>query len=126
MYREDEISHLLRRWAAAVESRDPDRVISLYAEDALLVPTLSNNICRGLPEIRQYFVEFMQKKAMAEIGLQHTHLYGDIATCSGFYTFTFSPDPGDSFIVDARFTFVYRRFSDGWLIVEHHSSRMPE
>lgn len=123
---EEKILELLYNWKSALESRKPDMVASLYAEDALLVPTLSNKIRRGLPEIRQYFVEFMQKKTVAEIRLQHTHIYGDIATSSGFYAFTFSPDPGESFTVDARFTFVYRRFSDGWMIVEHHSSRMPE
>ncbi len=123
---EEKIIQLLYNWKSALESRNADMVASLYADDALLVPTLSNKIRHNRAEIRDYFAEFLRKNPVTEIKQYNVHIYGDIATSSGFYTFTFSPYPGESFTVDARFTFVYRRFSDGWLIVEHHSSRMPE
>ncbi len=125
-YMEDEIIQLLCHWKSALESRKPDMIASLYAENALLVPTLSNRIRHNRAEIRDYFVEFLQTKTVAEIKHPYTHIYGDIATTSGFYSFTFSPEKGDPLVVDARFTFVYRHLADGWLIVEHHSSKMPE
>jgi hypothetical protein len=34
-------------------------------------------------------------------------------------------EDGGHIDVDARFTFVYRKHEDGWLIIEHHSSILP-
>jgi hypothetical protein len=33
---------------------------------------------------------------------------------------------GDADPVRLRYSFVYRKIGDEWLIVDHHSSRMPE
>ena len=53
-------------------------------------------------------------------------VFGDIAINSGVYKFILTKDGKESDVM-ARFTFVYRKGLDGrWLIVEHHSSGMPE
>jgi len=49
-------------------------------------------------------------------------IFDDIAINSGVYTFTFSGGAS----VQARFTYVYRWDGQSWLIIEHHSSAMPE
>jgi hypothetical protein len=43
-------------------------------------------------------------------------------TNSGIYTFTF----GDGSKVSARFSYLYVASDDGWKILQHHSSAMPE
>ena len=48
--------------------------------------------------------------------------FGDIAINSGVYTFTFK----DGVSVQARFTYVYQWDGERWMIIEHHSSAMPE
>jgi hypothetical protein len=49
-------------------------------------------------------------------------VFGQIAINSGIYTFSFN----DGASVQARYTFVYRWNGERWMIIEHHSSQMPE
>ena len=60
------------------------------------------------------------------IDAQHERVYGDIAIVSGAYTFSDVRDGVATNVRPARFTFVFRRDGDRWLIVDHHSSRVPE
>ena len=65
---------------------------------------------------------FYRKVQRVEIDESNVRAFGEIAINSGLYTFTFN----DKSVVRARFTFVYRRRFENWMIVEHHSSAMPE
>jgi len=48
----DEIGALFDQWNEALQTRDPDKVTSLYADDAVLLPTLSNSVRHNHTEIR--------------------------------------------------------------------------
>ena len=117
-----EILTLFDEWNAALQSGDPGRVAELYATDAILLPTVSNQVRHDHAEIRDYFVHFLAKGPNGAIDEANVRIFGDIAINSGIYTFSLA----DGSAVQARFTFVYRRSGDRWLITEHHSSRMPE
>ena len=58
--------------------------------------------------------------------MRHPRVYGDTAIVSGAYTFSDVRDGVAGNIRPTRFTFVFRRDGDRWLIVDHHSSRVPE
>lgn len=120
--RTDEILALFDAWAAALESRDPDKVVELYADDAVLLPTLSNKVRHNREEIRDYFELLLQKGPVGKIDEANVRVFDDVAVTSGAYTFTFA----DATVIPARFTFVYGRRDEGWEILEHHSSAMPE
>ena len=60
------------------------------------------------------------------IDAQHERVYGGIAIVSGAYTFSDIRDGVATNVRPSRFSFVFRRDSDRWLIVDHHSSRVPE
>ncbi|MFW6005373.1 MAG: SgcJ/EcaC family oxidoreductase [Desulfonatronovibrionaceae bacterium] len=122
----ENIAALFDLWNQAVQSGDPDQVTARYAFNAILLPTVSNKVRHNHEEIRDYFVHFLAKNPSGRIDEQNIRIYGDIAIDSGIYTFTFSPEGEEPFAVSARYTFVYQWFGDHWLIVEHHSSRMPE
>ena len=51
--------------------------------------------------------------------------HGETAINSGNYTFSELRD-GKSVLTPARFTFVFHRREGKWMIVDHHSSRMPD
>ena len=121
---EKEIAGLFERWNAALQSGDPAEVVKLYASDAILLPTVSNRVRSDHAGIRDYFAHFLAKGPRGVVDESHIRLFGDIAIHSGKYTFSFSKDPGK--VIGARFTFVYRRTGARWLIVEHHSSVLPE
>jgi uncharacterized protein (TIGR02246 family) len=117
-----EIFEQFEEWNRALESGDPARVAGLYAEEAVLLPTLSDSVRTTPEQIRDYFVHFLSRRPSGRIDRSHVRLFDDLAINSGVYTFRFMAG-GEA---RARFTFVYRRIGDRWRIVEHHSSLMPE
>jgi uncharacterized protein (TIGR02246 family) len=121
---EQVILNLFRKWNAALQTGDPDEVLSLYAETAVLLPTVSDQVRSTPAEIRDYFKTFVTKKPKGKIDEAHVRVLGGIAINSGVYTFRFGA--GDLKKIQARYTFVYQWIDDRWLIIEHHSSGMPE
>lgn len=120
---EADVLDLFDRWNAALATGNPDSVTALYAEDAILLPTVSNKVRHDHAEIRDYFVSFLAKKPQGVIDEANVRfLSDDLAINSGVYTFTF----GNGDQVTARFTYLYRLVDGRWRIAEHHSSAMPE
>ena len=119
---QQEIASLFDNWNQALQTRDSKQVAALYAQDGILLPTVSNQVRHNLAEIEDYFVHFLAKGPAGKIDEANIRIFGDLAINSGVYTFTFA----DGAVVQARYTFVYRWDSEQWLIVEHHSSQMPE
>jgi uncharacterized protein (TIGR02246 family) len=119
-----EISDQFVMWNQALQTGDPDKVIACYAQDAILLPTVSAQVRHNHAEIRDYFVHFLAKKPVGKITEQNIRIYDNIAINSGLYTFTLTEDGGQTDVA-ARFTYVYRKDEDGWLIIEHHSSILP-
>lgn len=120
-----EISDLFETWNRALQTGNPDHVVACYAEDAILLPTVSAKVRHNHAEIGDYFEHFLAKKPFGKITEQNIRIYDDIAINSGLYTFTLTQD-GSQTDVAARFTFVYQKFEGRWLIIEHHSSVLPE
>lgn len=120
-----DVEQSLQTWLKAVSSGTPDAVMKLYANDAVLLPTLAEGV-RNTPEKRlDYFKVFTAKPQLqGKIDELHTRVFGDMAINSGLYTFSYSHD-GHTESAPARFTFVYKKTQDGWTIVEHHSSLVP-
>ena len=119
----DNVIALFEEWNGALATLDPDTVTAMYAADAVLLPTVSNQVRHNHGEIRDYFVNFLQKSPQGVINESNVHILSDShATNSGVYTFTF----GDGSAVTARFSYLYVATEAGWKILQHHSSAMPE
>jgi len=119
---EREILTLFDEWNAALQTRDSLQVAALYERNAILLPTASNQVRHNTSEIIDYFEQFLRKDPKAKIGEVNVRILGEIAINSGVYTFLF----GDRTELPVRFTFVYRWNGTKWMIIEHHSSCMPE
>jgi hypothetical protein len=116
----------LKEWTMAVASADVDRITDLYHKEAVLWGTLSPVIRNTPGLIREYFLNFAsQEEIKGKITYKDTRLYGNIGIISGAYTFTWK-DGGKLIKVPARFSFVYEQLDNRWLIVDHHSSVVPE
>lgn len=118
----DECLALFDAWNDALQTGQPPQVAQLYATDAILLPTLSNKVRHTHAEIEDYFVHFMAKKPVGTIDEANIRIFDSLAINSGRYSFAYA----DGTSTQARFTFVYRWDGQRWLIVEHHSSQMPE
>jgi len=119
---ENEITALFAEWNRALQTGEPKNVAALYETNSVLLPTVSNQVRYNHAEIEDYFVHFMAQSPVGSIDVANVRTFGQVAINSGLYTFTFE----DGTAVQARFTFVYRWNGTRWMIVEHHSSQMPE
>ena len=119
---ENNIPSLFEDWNSALQTGDPKQVAALYETNAILLPTISNKVCHNHEELEDYFVNFLAKGPVGKIDESNVRTFGDVSINSGVYTFTFK----DGSSVQARFTYVYHWNGQKWLIVEHHSSQMPE
>ena len=118
----EQITALFKEWNSALQTGEPKQVASLYESTAILLPTVSNKVRHNHEEIEDYFVNFLANGPMGKIDESNIRTFCDIAINSGVYTFTFR----DGTSVQARFTYVYRWNGQQWVIIEHHSSAMPE
>lgn len=118
----EDITSLFDEWNSALQTGNPKKVAALYEDTAILLPTMSNEVRHNNGEIEDYFVHFLAKGPEGKIDEMNIRIFGEIAINSGVYTFSFK----DGSTAPARFTFVYRRNGQRWMIVEHHSSAMPE
>lgn len=120
---QSEIPALFDQWNKSLATGDPSAVAANYAPNAILLPTVSKRARLTQAERIDYFEHFLENKPQGQIDQAYIRNYGDISINSGLYTFTFE----DGSIVRARYTFVYQKQPNGrWLIVEHHSSKLPE
>lgn len=113
-------------WAEALASRDAERIVDLYDDDAVLLATFQSRL-QGEDAIQEYFEGLTKNEGLSvRFEEQNTRALGRRhASNSGTYTFSYLKD-GQTVEVPARYTFVYKRDGDDWEIVEHHSSTRPE
>ena len=112
-------------WADAYNSRDPARIAAMYAPDAVFWGTTSPTIRTTPAAIFDYFKDAPKRPdARVTIVDQHVVATGDMATSAGTYVFSDMRE-GKRTENPSRFTFVFRRNSERWELVHHHSSRMP-
>lgn len=105
---------------------NPHEVVKFYAHDAILLPTLSNKIMinteGGLDEYFKKLTSLPNIKCVPEKLM--TRMFTDTAVNTGLYQFTYT-EKGRKKVISARFTFVYQKYGDKWLINKHHSSKSP-
>lgn len=122
----EEVAQATSEWAAAYDSRTASRLTALYAPDAALWGTISKTIATNPSAIAAYFKnvgDTPQNRVV--MGEQHIRVYGDIGINSGTYTFNNVRPDGSVHPVAARYSMVFRKQGGKWMLVEHHSSRLP-
>lgn len=122
----EDVAAATTRWGAVLAENDPDKLLPLYAQDAVLWGTLSPKILSGPEALRGYFVAAFKALPSLKVtyGEQLIRVYGDTAVNSGYYTFSFVRD-GETKTLPARYTFTYVKNGGQWVVVDHHSSAMP-
>ncbi|QKZ19808.1 SgcJ/EcaC family oxidoreductase [Streptomyces chartreusis] len=123
-----EIAGLFDQWNSALASGDPEQVADLYAKDAVLLPTVSNKVRADRAGIVDYFEHFLANKPVGTKIETHVNVLDhNSAIDTGVYEFALTdPATGEKSTVEARYTYAYEKRGGEWLIVNHHSSKMPE
>ena len=114
-------SELVQKWVNAIKGGDPKQVTELYHDDAILLGTFSNKERVGHELIFEYFENLLKSPVEVHIVSENPHVFGSAAVNSGLYNFV-----REGKTINARFSFVYIETNDGWKIVSHHSSVMPQ
>lgn len=123
----DEVDAAFASWRAALSSGKAENVVKLYEKDAILLATLAAKPLTTQEQRTEYFTGLTAKpKLMATVNEKHIRLLDeDDAVVSGIYTFSFE-DAGKTVEIPARYSFVYKKENGQWMIVEHHSSKVPQ
>lgn len=122
-----QVEALFDRWNTSLGTLDPVQVTANYAEDAVLLPTVSNTPRTDRAMIRDYFVHFLARHPHGVINSRTVKVGCNSASDVGTYTFTLDGKaPGEKVIVPARYSYNYVYRNGQWLIAHHHSSAMPE
>ena len=122
----EDVADATARWARTLAEDNPDTILPLYAEDAVLWGTLSPTVRADQAALRDYFVRAFAALPGLKVtfGEQLIRVYGNAAVNTGYYTFSFVRD-GETKTLPARYSFTYVKSGNTWLVVDHHSSAMP-
>ena len=118
---EPEVRGLFHLWNDALATLDPDAVAKRYAKKGVLLPTVSDVPRTDYDSIKDYFVNFLQKKPQGIILESNVMIGTNWCQDAGIYEFDLLGDK-----VKARYSFIYKYEDGEWKIAHHHSSVMPE
>jgi hypothetical protein len=116
----------LTTWKQTVESGKLKNIMKLYDKDAIMISTFAQAPLTKRSEIEDYFkLVVVNEGVRVDILESHPREFGDMAVNSGRYELSYTQE-GEEINIPARFTFVYRLEHGEWIIVDQHSSRMPD
>jgi uncharacterized protein (TIGR02246 family) len=123
---QEHVTAATAKWGETLAQNDPDKVLALYATDAVLWGTLSPKVRADRAALRDYFVGAFKVLPGLKVsfGEQLIRVYGTTAVNTGYYTFSYSKD-GEPKTLPARYSFVFVKDGQNWMIVDHHSSALP-
>ena len=118
-----EIAALFDRWNRSLQTGDAQQVVANYAQQSILLPTVSNKPRLTPAEKLDYFQHFLENRPSGKIDMSVIEIGCNTAWDAGLYTFNFAKTGAS---VSGRYTYTYRWNGSDWLITSHHSSAMPE
>lgn len=115
-------------WKDAIKARQLNKIVNLYSEKAILLGAFSPEVATSKKEISQYFKELFKRTDLS-VHFLETYItkLEEVAINTGILRFDYTQD-GNKRSAVARYTFVlqYSSITGQWLIVNHHSSVLPQ
>ena len=113
------IRQLDQDWSQSAQDRDVDRVVSFWADDAIVFPPGSPAVA-GKAAIREFVTKSFQTPGFS-ISWKTTNVAvsrsGDVAYTTGTNRVTFSAPDGKRVMVDGKAVAVWRRREGAWKCV---------
>ena len=102
-------------------------MIHFFNDKKALMKNVSLQDLTPNPGAEEYFIHFLKKNPRGEVIQEEVQTFGtDVYLHSGMYNFEVGPGDGRH-VVEARFSFVWKRDDTGaWKIIHHHSSAKPK
>lgn len=122
-----QVEALFPQFMSAWASKDAQTVTNLFAQDAVLLATVSNQPRTSPDLVKDYFTGFLKNSPVGTIDTSTVRVGCNIATRLGTWTVALTnPTTNAVTNVKARYSFIYTYGRDGWKIYHLHSSAMPE
>lgn len=120
-----EVKAALQEWVAAVESGSVDNIMALYDNHAIMFSAFALRPLETPRELRGYYQKVVDNPDIkVTVTDQHPRRFDDVALNSGLYTLSYTQD-GEPVSLPSRFSFTYILRNGKWVIVDHHSSKVP-
>jgi len=115
-------------WAAAFNAHDLDKIVAVYAPNALVLGTLSPGLASSTDDLRAYFKRSVAAKSEVKLGENSAVVISpDAVVFAGFYEFSRpGADGAPPKVNPARYSIVLVKQGKEWKIVHHHSSPRPK
>ncbi len=118
---------VMEKWMQGVNEGDVEGLLSLYDDQAVLIPTFSNRLLNSPEKLREYFEKLGSREALSialhEKTLLTQKMSNELFVIGGIYTWRFNVDE-EPLIFEARFSYVID-LSKPNPILHHHSSQIP-
>jgi uncharacterized protein (TIGR02246 family) len=125
---QDEIHARFEQWISAYNAGDLDHLLQLYDQQARLFSTGgSEKPIDGREAIRAYFTPIFTRGA-GSVVFDHDDMikaFSDVGVETGYYHFDTTDPNGKPILLMSRYTFVFVKTGGDWMIIHHHSSRIP-
>jgi len=117
----------LASWSRAYAAMDGAASAAAYAPEARLWGTAARTQTVGREAIAEYFASGARNLTSrhVSIGEHAVQMFGDVAVVSGHYAFENTRADGTSTTRAARFSMAMATQDGRWVIVNHHSSLLP-
>jgi hypothetical protein len=122
----EEVRAVLTRWRGLLKAQQPSAMVGLYDAQAVMLATLTDEVLLTPAQKLGYFTSLSARVGIhVTVQKEYLRMLGeDAAVLSGLYSFHFEEN-GAAITIPARFSMALECRADAWMIVEHHSSRMP-
>lgn len=117
------IAELFDRWNAALASGDPDAVAKLYADNAVLLPALSDRPLVGREQIRGHLAQFLARHPQASVTKRTISIDCTTAVDAGTYVYRVTGRrKGTRMLIGGRYAIRHEFRNGDWRIVSHRVS----
>lgn len=118
---------ILKQWMDGINTKNVEKLINLYDDKAVLIPTFSNRILNTPDKIKGYFEKVGAKDGLSitihEKTLIVQEIDNKVYNLNGIYTWHFIIDD-EPMTFEARFSYVFD-LKKQKPIINHHSSQIP-
>jgi uncharacterized protein (TIGR02246 family) len=125
---EDEVHARFEQWISIFNANNADQLSQLYDQNARLFSTGGNEKpIDGRDSIRAYFAPVFNRGS-SSVAFDHddaVKVFSDIGIETGYYHFDLIGADDKPVTLVSRYTFVFAKKDGSWMIVHHHSSRVP-
>lgn len=125
---EEEVAQVFQQFAQGIHESNAEAIGALFAEEAYWIRSLGPFRVEGRKAIQAQWAGFFEAFPTARITVYHAliRVYDErFATRTGYFSFSAMNPKGESIRFDGRSSSALAKIGGKWLIVNHHTSRLP-